>query len=205
MLDKRRFNDNLLYHDMPQEEQYEWFGYSRNKFLHNIDTFYYSVKFRNDFRLKTSDAHVLKMRRFFKLQYDYLNNNEDQPELYRITGRGGAVRSLQEGAAAAAGSPFLRLLPPYFFLFVISIFIFSSLIKGLSWNPALMRFSTILQVSYASRSLRECAKKYIPRYFISFTHWSQLTSYKNTIVKHPASVRHSRISVHWERIGFANR
>ena len=67
---------------MPQEEQYEWFGYSRNKFLHNIDTFYYSVKFRNDFRLKTSDAHVLKMRRFFKLQYDYLNNNEDQPELY---------------------------------------------------------------------------------------------------------------------------
>lgn len=82
MLDKRQYNDNLLYHEMPQEEQYAWFGYSRNKFLHNIDTFYYSVKFRNDFRLKTSDAHVLKMRRFFKLQYDYLNNNEDQPELY---------------------------------------------------------------------------------------------------------------------------
>ena len=82
MLDKRREYDNLLYHEMPQEEQYGWFGYSRNKFLHNIDTFYYSVKFRNDFRLKTSDAHVLKMRRFFKLQYDYLNNNEDQPELY---------------------------------------------------------------------------------------------------------------------------
>ena len=67
---------------MPIDEQYDWFGYSQKKFLHNIDTFYYSVKFRNDFRLKTSDAHVLKMRRFFKLQYDYLNNNEDQPELY---------------------------------------------------------------------------------------------------------------------------
>ena len=51
MLDKRRFNDNLLYHDMPQEDQYEWFGYTRQKFLHNIDTFYYSVKFRNDFRV----------------------------------------------------------------------------------------------------------------------------------------------------------
>ena len=53
MLDKRQYNDNILYHDMPLEDQHEWFGYSRNKFLHNIDTFYYSVKFRNDFRLKS--------------------------------------------------------------------------------------------------------------------------------------------------------
>ena len=44
MLDKRQYNDNILYHDMPLEDQHEWFGYSRNKFLHNIDTFYYSVK-----------------------------------------------------------------------------------------------------------------------------------------------------------------
>lgn len=82
MLDKRHYYVNQLYQDMPIDEQHDWFGYSQKKFLHNIDTFYYSVKFRNDFRLKTSDAHVLKMRRFFKLQYDYLNNNEDQPELY---------------------------------------------------------------------------------------------------------------------------
>ena len=82
MLDKRQFNDNILFQDMPLEEQHEWFGYSRNKFLHNIDTFYYSVKFKNDFRLKTSDDKVLKMRKFFKLQYDYLNSNEDEPELY---------------------------------------------------------------------------------------------------------------------------
>ena len=82
MLDKRYYYVNQLYQDMPIDEQHDWFGYSQKKFLHNIDTFYYSVKFRNDFRLKTSDAHVLKMRRFFKLQYDYLNNNEDQPELY---------------------------------------------------------------------------------------------------------------------------
>lgn len=32
MLDKRRYNDNILYHDMPLEDQHEWFGYSRNKF-----------------------------------------------------------------------------------------------------------------------------------------------------------------------------
>ena len=82
MLDKRQYNDNILYHDMPLEDQHEWFGYSRNKFLHNIDTFYYSVKFRNDFRLKSKDPQVEKMRKFFKLQYSYLNGNEDQPELY---------------------------------------------------------------------------------------------------------------------------
>lgn len=82
MLDKRQYNDNILYHDMPLEDQHEWFGYSRNKFLHNIDTFYYSVKFRNDFRLKSKDPQVEKMRKFFKLQYNYLNGNEDQPELY---------------------------------------------------------------------------------------------------------------------------
>lgn len=82
MLDKRREYDNILYHDMPLEDQHEWFGYSRNKFLHNIDTFYYSVKFRNDFRLKSKDPQVEKMRKFFKLQYSYLNGNEDQPELY---------------------------------------------------------------------------------------------------------------------------
>lgn len=46
MLDKRQYNDNILYHDMPLEDQHEWFGYSRNKFLHNIDTFYYSVRQR---------------------------------------------------------------------------------------------------------------------------------------------------------------
>ena len=45
MLDKRQNNDNILYHDMPLEDQYEWFGYTHKKFLHNIDTFYYSVKF----------------------------------------------------------------------------------------------------------------------------------------------------------------
>ena len=67
---------------MPLEDQHEWFGYSRNKFLHNIDTFYYSVKFRNDFRLKSKDPQVEKMRKFFKLQYNYLNGNEDQPELH---------------------------------------------------------------------------------------------------------------------------
>ena len=40
MLDKRQNNDNILYHDMPLEDQHEWFGYTQKKFLHNIDTFY---------------------------------------------------------------------------------------------------------------------------------------------------------------------
>lgn len=82
MLDKRQYYDNQLYIDMTSEEQADWFGYSRNKFLHNIDTFYYSVKFKNDFRLKTRDKRVDRLRRFFKLKYDYLANNEDAGDLY---------------------------------------------------------------------------------------------------------------------------
>ena len=58
MLDKRQNNDNILFRDMPLEDQHEWFGYAQKKFLHNIDTFYYSVKFRNDFRLKSKDPQV---------------------------------------------------------------------------------------------------------------------------------------------------
>ena len=40
MLDKRQNNDNILFRDMPLEDQHEWFGYAQKKFLHNIDTFY---------------------------------------------------------------------------------------------------------------------------------------------------------------------
>lgn len=80
-MDKRQYYDNQLYVDMSPEEQAHWFSYTKAKFMHNIDTFYYSVKFKNDFRLKTKDEHVLRLRRYFKLQYDYLQN-EDMVDMY---------------------------------------------------------------------------------------------------------------------------
>jgi hypothetical protein len=81
IMDKRRFNENQLYMEMPLKEQSEWFSMKSKKFLHNIDTFYYSVKFKNDFRLKSDDARVQKLRRYFKLKYDNLQIG-DVDELY---------------------------------------------------------------------------------------------------------------------------
>ena len=81
MVDKRQNNVCQLYKDMSAGDQDHWFSCKQKKFLHNIDTFYYSVKFKNDFRLNTQDSRVLRMRRYFKLQYDYLQN-EDMVDLY---------------------------------------------------------------------------------------------------------------------------
>lgn len=80
-MDRRKFDENQLYMEMSSEDQVRWFGCKQKKFLHNIDTFYYSVKFRNDFRLKSDDPRVLKFRRYFKFKYDELVNGELE-ELY---------------------------------------------------------------------------------------------------------------------------
>ena len=82
MVAKREIEKTQIYQDFDQNSIEFWFDFKQKKFLHNIDTFYYSVKFRNDFRLKSKDPQVEKMRKFFKLQYNYLNGNEDQPELH---------------------------------------------------------------------------------------------------------------------------
>lgn len=82
VIDNRRYNENQLYIDMSSAEKEQWFSYHHKKFLHNIDTFYYSVKFKNDFRLKTRDEKVLKLRRFFKLKYDWLQDDPDSCDLY---------------------------------------------------------------------------------------------------------------------------
>lgn len=82
MIDNRHYYDNQLYVDMSPELQKEWFDYKHNKFLHNVDTFYYSVKFKNDFRLDTRDERVLRMRQYFKMKYDYLARHEDTEEVY---------------------------------------------------------------------------------------------------------------------------
>ena len=82
MLNKRLFNDNQLYTEMSPEEQEHWFTFKDKKFLHNIDTFYYSVKFKNDFRLKTRDSKVERMRRYFKTKYEWLDNNDDLGDVH---------------------------------------------------------------------------------------------------------------------------
>ena len=69
--------DNVLFKEMTPEEREEFFSFRKRSFMHNIDTFYYSVKFKNDFRLKTKDINVLKLRKYFKVKYDYIADGSD--------------------------------------------------------------------------------------------------------------------------------
>lgn len=88
MIDNRNFTDNKLFYEMSLDEQDEYFSFQKKKFMHNIDTFYYSVKFKNDFRLKTEDGSALKLRRYFKFKYDELNNgNFEAAEIHPEIGK----------------------------------------------------------------------------------------------------------------------
>ncbi len=64
----------LLYDEMSADDQNFWFDFKKKKFLHNIDTFYYSVKFANDFTRDSSDPNVLALRKFFQAKYDILDS-----------------------------------------------------------------------------------------------------------------------------------
>lgn len=81
MVDKRFLDKSMIYNELSPAEQEKWFQFTKNKFLHNIDTFYYSVKFKQDFRLKTQDNNVLRLRSFFKRKYDAMGDYEEVGEV----------------------------------------------------------------------------------------------------------------------------
>lgn len=66
MVDKRSFNSCSLLQEMDGEAVKYWFDFKKKKFMHNVDTFYYSVKFYNDFTQDTADQAVLGLREFFQ-------------------------------------------------------------------------------------------------------------------------------------------
>lgn len=72
MIPIREFSTTEIYKELDPEKQNYWFDFKQKKFLHNIDTFYYSVKFSNDFTASTKDADVLEFREYFqKLQRNF--------------------------------------------------------------------------------------------------------------------------------------
>lgn len=62
-----------LYQEMSSEDAAFWFEFKQKKFLHNIDTFYYSVKLLNDCTARTEDQDVLRFRRHFEKIYKQLS------------------------------------------------------------------------------------------------------------------------------------
>lgn len=75
MVHEREYSKAIIYNEFDKKDSVYWFDFKQRKFLHNIDTFYYSVKFLNDFTLDSKDSNVLQFRKFFKQKYEILEND----------------------------------------------------------------------------------------------------------------------------------
>lgn len=78
MVDDRSRNNCVVINEMNDNDKIFWFDFKKKKFLHNIDTFYYSVKFHNDFTQATQDPGVHELRKFFQQKYEIL---DDDPKI----------------------------------------------------------------------------------------------------------------------------
>ena len=65
MIQKREIQHTKIYQEFNEENHKYWFDFKQKKFLHNIDTFYYSVKLMEDFTDDSQDVPVLKLRQYF--------------------------------------------------------------------------------------------------------------------------------------------
>lgn len=65
LLDLRFLKDTYIFNEFDEVENTYWFDFKKSKFLHNVDTFYYSVKFKNDFTADSKDLVVKRFRRKF--------------------------------------------------------------------------------------------------------------------------------------------
>lgn len=74
MIDKRVLNNTLIYKEFDDVNSQYWFDFKKSKFINNIDTFYYSVKFFNDFTYDTKDEAAIKFRRYFEFIYKSLDD-----------------------------------------------------------------------------------------------------------------------------------
>lgn len=66
LVDVRLIKDTYVYNEFDEVENTYWFDFKQKKFLHNIDTFYYAVKFKQDFTADSKDARVKDFRRKFE-------------------------------------------------------------------------------------------------------------------------------------------
>ena len=75
-----------LYQEMSQEDIEFWFDFKQKKFLHNIDTFYYSVKLINDCTSRTEDKAVINFRKCFDKIYKRMSSSFQNQEVIQIAG-----------------------------------------------------------------------------------------------------------------------
>ena len=85
MLDLR-FNQCNVFHELSNENQLYWFDLKQKKFLHNIDTFYYSVKLQNDFTGNSKDIGYKRLTRYFNKAMEDLFEFSGCKPLHMIDG-----------------------------------------------------------------------------------------------------------------------
>ena len=118
---KKHLNSTKIYQEFDDENQKYWFDFKQKKFLHNIDTFYYSVKLVEDFTNDSSDDSVLRFRKFFEQKKSILDSRYGQ--LVQIFFPG-FDRSLNLCAGSYAGFFSIRLeCPEWFDIFIALLFL----------------------------------------------------------------------------------
>ena len=116
MIQKREIQHTKIYQEFDDENQKYWFDFKQKKFLHNIDTFYYSVKLVEDFTNDSADDSVLRFRKFFEQKKSILDSRYGQ--LVQIFFPG-FDRSLNLCAGSYAGFFSIRLeCPEWFDIFI---------------------------------------------------------------------------------------
>lgn len=74
LIDLRVIEKTQIYNEFDEVERNYWFDFKKSKFLHNIDTFYYSIKFKNDFTCDSKDSNVIWFRKYFEHRYQELEH-----------------------------------------------------------------------------------------------------------------------------------
>ena len=113
---KKHLNSTKIYQELDDKNREYWFDFKQKKILHNIDTFYYSVKLVEDFTNDSSDDSVLRFRKFFEQKKSILDSRYGQ---LVQTFFPGLDRSLNLCAGSYAGFFSIRLeCPEWFDIFI---------------------------------------------------------------------------------------
>lgn len=77
MIDERKLKNTQINADFEgrEEDRNYWFDMKKKKFLHQIDTFYYSVKLKNDLINESEEDEVKKFRKYFETEYEKLDKS----------------------------------------------------------------------------------------------------------------------------------
>ena len=116
---KKHLNNTKIYQELSGENQKYWFDFKQEKFLHNIDTFYYSVKLVEDLTDDSTDTAVQELRVFFENKKSLLSRNFGQAIPVYISG---CQNNLNLVPGTYAGMFSIRLeCPEWFDIFIAPV------------------------------------------------------------------------------------